>query len=80
MAGVIGTSALRLNTDDIWSWWWSPGGEWISYTIWDEKLDEELQLWVVRVDGSDTHQVASNIAYDFEGEKVYDYRWQPVER
>ena len=80
VVSTIGSDILRLNRDDIWSWGWSLNGEWLSYTVWGEKLDEDLQLWVVGVDGSRARQITSNIAYEVEGEKVHEYWWQPVDR
>ena len=73
-------SVLSRLTDIGLGWQLSPDEERISYGVWDENIDEKIQLWVVEVDGSDAHQVASNIAYEFEGEKVAEYLWQPVDR
>ena len=89
VVSTIGSGVLRLNSNDIWSWGWSSNGEWLSYTTWDEILDDnpllpgtlaKLKLWVVGVDGSRARQITSNIAYDVEGEKVHEYWWQPVDR
>ena len=92
VVSTVSTDVLRLNTDDIWSWSWSSDGEWISYTVWDEILDDnpllpgnfaKLKLWVVSADGSGTRQLASNIAYDYddgvEDGKAHGYEWQPVD-
>ena len=76
-----GSDISRL-IDSVDGWGgWSSDGKWIAYTVWDENVDEKLQLWVVGIDGSGAHQIASNIAYEdeFWDGKVSDYRWQPVD-
>ena len=81
VVGADGSDISRL-IDSVDGWGrWSSDGKWIAYTVWDENVDEKLQLWVVGIDGSGAHQIASNIAYEdeFWDGKVSDYRWQPVD-
>lgn len=71
-----GSELLRLSPltlfNDAYDPAWSPDGEWVVFTA---HIRNDDNLFKVRVDGSDLHQLTRNAAYDQTAHWSADNRW-----
>jgi Tol biopolymer transport system component len=61
-----GTAERALTDADTFHWspYWHPSGRWIIFTHADFRREPNFDLYLVRDDGSETHQVTSDPAFD----------------